>query len=146
MIKAYITQSYCKMNDIEQSFVIPGLFPLSQQLSGSAKAIIGTLQMVTGLVLSIILAIPAIFNRDARELFGCSVTHIAHGFGNIIGGILETVPIIGSIVNGIRAWKGENANSAYLTTGQESKFMAYKKLIDISAGKIGLNNCIIIKI
>lgn len=90
-----------KLNQVEPQLndlaVIPGL----GIFSGATKAAIGIIQIIAGIAVSIFLIATACCQHDTSNL-SLSGSIILHGFGNIFGGVVLAIPLIGTIIVLIR--------------------------------------------
>jgi hypothetical protein len=67
-----------------------------------------------------------------REVFFHSLRHIFHGLVNILAGVLQAIPIIGSIIYGVQALNEAGHSDAlkvYINE-QRHKFFGYKTIRD----------------
>ncbi len=99
----------------------------------------GTVQLTASVALAVLLLVPAAMptftENSARDWFVFSCRHVLHGAGNIMAGAFESVPIIQTILYGIRflGKVGGSDIQCKIYTGQEGRFMAYKLLVERDA-------------
>lgn len=95
-------------------------------VGGPAKAVLGLIQTISAIAIAIITGIGAIFGaKGARECCIRASKHIVHGLGNIFGGVIEAIPIIGSVSGYIRylSW-----NSVHPAGPGAGSYIAYGDL------------------
>lgn len=118
------------LNNIENVLSDIAAYPIAGTLAGSTKIALGTTQFLTALACGILLSIPAIATCDL-SLLNHSWTHMKHGLGNIVAGILEAIPLFGTILFGLRVVKSIDPSvPVYLRTGHENKWMPYSSLVE----------------
>lgn len=101
---------------------------------GMSKAVLGVAQTTSALALVILMTMPALLqNEGSKNLFFRACKHIPHGIGNIIAGIFEATPLVGSICVAIRFIRAANAagsgttlNEYQLMEHPKFKFYAYQ--------------------
>lgn len=96
--------------------------------AGCVKVVIGVIQIVS----SIFLLIGAAFlhhTANGRMLYKASMIHIKHGMGNVVAGVLEAIPGIGTAIYMIRQRERDFAKQVYIKTHHEDKFMPYSSLV-----------------
>jgi len=68
--------------------------PIIGTIPAAIKILIGVIQIIGGVALSILSAIPAISSENARIIFQRSAKHIRYGVCNIVVGAIEGVPLV----------------------------------------------------
>ena len=118
------------INNIENTLSDVAAYPVAGILAGTAKVILGVTQSLTALVCGILNFIPAVASGD-WSLMRHSWTHIKHGLGNIAGGTLEAIPLVGTTMYFIRQVGKHAASDAQvnLHTSHENKWMPYTSLV-----------------
>src|ERR1700722_16816611 len=119
--------------NIESSLSRASRIPVFGSLPACAKLLLATIQIVAGVALGFFSGLAAICSSSAREICKQSFCHIAHGFGNVCASVPEMIPVIGSIVYGLRGSiiidpipPSHMRGMGYLArTGQDDRFMAY---------------------
>lgn len=89
-------------------------------IAGPLKILMGTAQLIAGLVVTIFTLLAVCCSKKAREIFDKAWSHIIHGFGNILAGIIETIPFVALI----RSFGGSVQN-LNISENQEDKWMRY---------------------
>jgi hypothetical protein len=119
-----------KINNIENSLSELSPFPIIGTVMGVSKIFVGATQLLTATALAIFALIPAAIGDFT--LLNHSWTHIKHGLGNVVAGVIEALPIIQTIFYLVRMNKGASSSDAvaHLRTGHENKFMPYASLIE----------------
>lgn len=81
------------------------------------------------MALTIFFAISSRSNPNQKGLLSHSIEHIKHGLANILAGIIESIPIGGTILFFIRHNLGENMKHRYaFCHGQPGKLMPYRSI------------------
>lgn len=111
---------------------LSGLTVILAPLTGTLKILAGTIQVVAGTIFKLIFSLAARLNKD-DEFANClkehSRQHIRHGFGNIMAGLIESIPIISSIALGIRySRKPSSVFGMYHTSHDWIKNMPYQSV------------------
>ena len=97
---------------VEAAAWLVSMAPVINTPAGGIKALIGTIQLISGLAVAIFASPFACFSEKGRSLAKQGLKHIVHGFGNIISGILLSIPIIGNII-AIKRGCVEGSNGVY---------------------------------
>ena len=123
-----------KINYIENHQSLYSAIPFIGIPIGASKVILGVAQSVSAIALFTLTAIPALFqNENSKKLFFRAFKHIPHGIGNIIAGVFEAIPIVGSICMCIRllkvnkaGWLDALTNEYQIMEHPKYKFYAYE--------------------
>ena len=78
-------------------------YPVTGTLAGGIKVTMGAIQTLTALACLIITAIPAACNEH-RDLLRKSWGHFEQGTGNILMGIVESIPVVQTILRCVRMY------------------------------------------
>ena len=120
------------VNNIENLLTNVSALPVIGTIAGCTKFVCGTAQLITALAFSILSLVPVATVGDWDPL-KYSLTHIKHGVGNMIAGVVESIPIVQTVVWGSRQLSGiadEKAVQLCIDTGHKTKFMPYSSLIE----------------
>jgi hypothetical protein len=119
------------INDIENMLSNVSAYPIIGTTAGCTKIIMGALQTLTALACGILVAIPSAIVRNGSAL-KYSWTHMKHGIGNMVAGAVEAIPVVQTIVYGIRysAQVRQSDAGVHLDTGHQFKFMPYSSLVE----------------
>lgn len=129
------------MNNIENALSDVAAYPVAGIFAGATKVIFGVTQSLTALVCGILILIPSVASCDWSHIYH-SWTHIKHGLGNIAGGTLESIPLVGTVMYFFRQvgkCRGSDIQ-VRLRTGHEEKWMPYTSLIECDWKIIGAND------
>jgi hypothetical protein len=132
---------YREVNDLENTLSRWAARPVIGTVPALTKSIVGIAQVIFGSMLCMKGACDRVMGRDSND-FTHGVTHIKHGIGNITGGLITAIPLVGTIVHFVK--QTTNLYSVYnrFVTGHENKFMPYEALVkqDIKIGFLGFAN------
>ena len=70
-------------------------------------------------------------SSEGRDVIFHSLRHIFHGLVNILTGILQAIPIVGTVMGGIQASKAteySSVNGGIYTNDQRHKFFGYSTI------------------
>lgn len=116
-----------RLHGIETLLSIATAIPIvGTVVGGPAKAVLGLVQTISAIAITIITGVGALFHaKGAKECCIRASKHIVHGIGNILGGIIEAIPIVGSVSGYIRylSW-----NSAHPKGPGAGNYLAYGDL------------------
>lgn len=81
--------------------------------TGISKTLMGVVQLITALALTILLAPVAVFFKSnstnpIKLLHSHAISHIAHGSGNVLSGLLESVIVVSTILYFVRDKKSQS--------------------------------------
>jgi hypothetical protein len=131
-----------RINNIENYLSEIAAYPVAGIFAGTAKMIMGVVQLITAIACGILTFIPAAASRDWSPLCH-SWNHIKHGLGNITAGFFEAIPLVGTAIYLLRQL---NKNyyppsiQAYFYTGHDNKCMPYTSLIKADCGIDGIDD------
>jgi hypothetical protein len=122
-------------DEIENVLSHISAFPVAGILAGVAKICMGTVQAITALACGILMLVPSICKNDYSSIH-YSWTHIKHGIANIVAGVFEGTPILGTIIYVLRFLKGTTNSDyqVYVHVNCQEKFMPYESLLRVSVG------------
>ncbi|MEL7431101.1 MAG: hypothetical protein AAGI90_01030 [Chlamydiota bacterium] len=86
---------YQSIYQTERTLSYLSAYPVLGTLSGSLKVVFGVVQSLVGMSLGII---ARLFTRRDSSLTKHAWIHVSHGLGNIGIGLLEAIPVVGSIL------------------------------------------------
>ncbi len=118
-------------------------YPVIGTLAGAGKIAMGGVQLITSVATALLLAIPAVMTvpkNPMRQAFLFSCRHIIHGAGNIAAGVIESIPIVQSILYGYRYIKYCPDLSSSIRSFQENKFMGYKLVAEEDTRIVSLDD------
>lgn len=93
---------------------------------GLIKVGLGLVQTVTALALSVLLILPVLYKYNgSKELLIHSFQHISHGSNNVLAGIIEAIPIVGTISVASRFIKVIKNNNPPLSSTATIYTMSY---------------------
>lgn len=131
------------INNIENTLTDVSAYPVVGTLAGCTKVLMGAVQELTGIACGILTFIPAAITGDWSSV-KYSWTHIKHGVGNMGAGIVEAIPLVQTVLYGVRQIRqvgnGRSDTQVCLYTGHEYKFMPYASLVERDWGITGLDN------
>lgn len=110
----------------ENLLSIATTIPVLGVIGGAGKVILGLVQTISALVVTLFAGIAAIFGSEKGKSYCFRASkHIFHGLGNILAGIVESIPFVGSISGTIRfiSW-----NSAHPAGPGAGNYLAYGDL------------------
>lgn len=94
-----------QLTELEQKLSKTAKYPGLGLFAGTAKVGLGLLQIISSIVLTILLTPPlAIFSR---KNVAWPASHLIHGFVNIFTGLVEAIPILGTVTFLIREKLGD---------------------------------------
>lgn len=89
-------------------------FPFFGTIPAVIKIALGTVQLITALALGVLTLPLRFFHEDLASFNDHNWSHVKHGVGNITCGLLEAIPLFGSIVSCKRKdMPYDNVNSYY---------------------------------
>ncbi len=115
------------LNRAENFLSSAARYPLIGTVAGLAKVGLGVAQVVAGLSIGIFLALHFDPLWPTKRYFA----HVKHGAGNIVAGILESLPIIQTALYYVRENRKPRppGTDLYVQTNHETKFMPYRSLV-----------------
>lgn len=124
-----------KLNNTERFLSKGAAIPFVGTPFGIAKVLVGTAQLITGLILGI-LSLPLQCSKHYTFNNYCW-KHVKHGFGNVFIGLCEAIPFVGLGIHLVRKKRavsklptGELAEYCSIRrTHHEDKFMPYPSLV-----------------
>lgn len=129
------------MNKVENKLSQISAIPIVGTLAGATKFVIGAAQAFTALAMTVLTSIPCTVKGDWSAM-KYSWTHVKHGAGNMVAGVIEAIPIVQTVLWGARKHALSKAldarSSNTIITHHENKFMPYKTLVakDLTFGGI----------
>lgn len=96
------------------------VIPVLGAIAGAFKMILGTIQVVGG-ILGMIVSAPFVWRGEGRHVFSRAGSHTINGLANVVAGALEAIPLVGSVIAGVRIYRSVNgSDSSYrASSGQE---------------------------
>lgn len=117
------------MNNIENGLSDIALYPGLGTVAGSVKVIVGAAQSLTALVCGIFALLYGVFTHDLSPA-SFAWSHVKHGGGNIVAGVLEAIPVVGTAVHIFRSLDPGSDALVHLYTGHENKWMPYERFFE----------------
>lgn len=123
-----------QLNNAENTLSTIAAIPVVGTLAGAVKVVMGGAQTIGGGIVALISLIPG-WDPSKSSLRGKSLAHVKHGLGNIAGGTLEAIPLVGTgmyCVRRVKEWSselGSGSKGAYVRTFHEKKWMPYPSLV-----------------
>lgn len=119
------------MNNMENALSNIAFYPVVGTVAGAVKVIVGTTQLVTAIACALLCVFPSLVVKN-WSVEKRAWSHIKHGCGNVLAGIVEAVPLVSMLVYGIRIWKNASGSDdrVRVNTNHENKFMPYESLVD----------------
>lgn len=117
------------VDSLERAASKAAIVPVVGTVTGALKVVGGVIQVTAAIATAILLFIPALATGEIKSLGLHSWTHIKHGAANILAGIIEAIPLVGTIASFRRTLDYDHP----FYSGGESrkgKFMPYQSLID----------------
>lgn len=132
---------YRKINQIESFLFQKSAFPLLGTLPAITKVVMGVAQVVFGSILFLRGTVDFFIKSD-KNLIHHGWTHIRHGCGNIVGGLVTSIPVAGTILYFIKNYTSLYNVYNSFATGHENKFMPYEELVklDLKIGFLGFKS------
>jgi hypothetical protein len=127
------------INETERALSIVAFCPVIGTVAGLSKALMGVAQLIVGVVGGIF-TLPArcMNNPQLNDRFW---THTKHGAANIVAGVLEAIPFLGTYIYINRTSKHEGSTlDAYVKTGHLDKYMPYESLLEADLEIAGYDN------
>ena len=116
-----------KINDLENRLSYISAYPVIGTPFGAIKILFGASQSIIAATVTIFSLIPAAATKK-WSLTKYSWTHVKHGIGNIIAGVIESIPIVQTLSYKIRRIGYLGSDVAHLVTRHEDKYMPYTSL------------------
>lgn len=116
------------IDTLERAGSTVAIVPGAGAVAGAFKIVIGLIQITTAVACAILLFIPAAAMGEEGSLMEYCWTHIKHGVGNILAGLLEAIPLLGTAIAIQRDM--DSRWSTERTPSEAGKFMPYQSLID----------------
>lgn len=128
-------------SDIEDFLDTGCVVPILGALPALTKSIFGAVQFVTAL-LTFVASLPYSWRQLGQDMFFHSLRHIVHGLSNILSGLTQAIPLVGSLICVIRLRKliGSSDADVRYRNDQSHKFFGYKTLADTSWKKLSLED------
>lgn len=122
------------VNIIENTLTDISAYPVVGTIAGGTKILMGAVQGLTAFAVGILTFIPSAILTETWLPMSLKFSwkHIKHGLGNMIAGAIEALPIVQTVLYGIRQGRkcGPSDVQVHIYTGHESKFMPYTSLIE----------------
>jgi len=119
-------------SNIELSLSKAAAVPIAGTVAGVTKIAFGLVQTVSAIALGLLFALPAAmqFKCAQKHLYRTWI-HIKHGFGNMLAGTFEAIPMIGSISYALRKLNCyfDNHVSPLSTRQHGMFFMPYENIV-----------------
>lgn len=106
--------------------------PVLGTFGGAAKVCLAIIQTIGGL-LALIISIPFLCTEGGRKFASRGGSHFVNGLANILAGVLEGIPIVGSIIYGLRYYRtvsGSDMSESVLTGQEHMLLVGYRILED----------------
>ena len=107
-------------------------FPVVGTIFGVIKVALGAVQTISALAIGLLIGLPVRARSGNTSILSHSWTHVKHGIGNFVGGTLEAIPGVGTVLFLVRLkaqQKAEQSKSPFhIRTQHEGKFMPYAGL------------------
>lgn len=89
---------------IERKLSGAALIPIVGTVTGVCKMLLGIIQMIGGL-LAMVCSLPFLITENGRSVFKRGFSHLCNGLGNVGAGLIEAIPIVGSLVSYYRIFQ-----------------------------------------
>lgn len=113
---------------LERAGSYVAIVPVVGTVPGVLKVVGGLIQLTAAVACAILFFIPAAALGEVDSLMQHCWVHMQHGVGNILAGLLESIPLLGTAIAIQRDM--DSRWSMEKTPSEVGKFMPYQSLID----------------
>lgn len=121
----------------EGTLSVVAIIPAVGSIPAVVKVALAALQTVAGLFV-MLGSLPFVWHKDGRDVFTRSFSHVVNGVANVVAGILEAVPLVGTVIGICKivryqdqyAKPADHPSYSVVHTGQLSLVIGYQILED----------------
>lgn len=117
-----------KIDKAERVCSAIAMIPVIGTVAGTLKALGGGIQVISAIGAQILLFPAALIMWKHKSLSKHAWTHMQHGCGNILAGTFEAIPLIGTILAGMR--NSMKHSDQFIPFAKHQKFMPYQSLVE----------------